>query len=139
MPSDIRNRFEQAIRDEDEKSLGRLRASHESTRLAEEQFAPVRQAAEELREQVLPIPSIKFTVNPDSAWIALADRDLRFTYDADSLTFTCEEGAHSWHDGESYSDRYEWDDADACIDAMIRLCAKYVRMARAISAASAQS
>lgn len=139
MPSDIRNRFEQAIRDEDEKSLGRLRASRESTRLTEERFVPVRQAAEELREQIQPAPSIEFTVNPDSVWIALGDRDLRFTYDADLLKFTCEEGAHSWYDGEPYSDRYEWDDADACIDAMIRLCAKYVRMARAISAASAQS
>jgi hypothetical protein len=139
MPSDIKDRLEQAIRVEDEKSLSRLKASHESARDSEEQFQPVRLAAEELREQLQSLPSIEFSINPDSVWITLADRDLRFSYNIHTRDFVGEEGAHSWYDGEAYADRYEWHTAEACIDAMIRLCAKYVRMARAIGAATGQS
>lgn len=131
----IGDRLERAIRDEDEKSLGRLRASHQSARGAEEKFKPVRQAAEELGEQLLPLPSIALMVNSDNVWLTLADRELKFSYDIHSHNFVGEEGAHSWHDGEPYADRYEWATANDCIDAMIRLCAKYVRMARAINAA----
>ena len=139
MPSDIRERLENVIRAEDEKNRNRLRASHESARGVEEKFEPVRQAAEELREQLQSLPSIEFTIKPDSVWLTLADRDLRFGYSIDSQKFVGEEAAHSWYDGELYADHYEWDTTEACIDAIIRFCAKYVRMARAIRVAAEQS
>ncbi len=138
MTSDIKDRLEEAIRDEEEKTLKRVRASHKRTQGAEEEFEPVRQAAEEIREQLQPLPDIEFSINPDNVWITLAGRDLKFSYDMESRNFVGKEGASSWYDGEPYVEGYEWDTADACIDAMIRLCAGYVRMARAIRAVSVQ-
>lgn len=139
MPSDVRERLERAIQEENEKDLSRLRASRDRARKAAEEFEPVRQAAEEIREQLLSVPSIKFTINPDSVWITLADRELWFGPDVHARNFIGVETAHSWFDGEPYTQRHEWDTVAACIDAMIRLCAKYVRMARAISAAAAET
>lgn len=138
MPSNVRDRLEQAIRDEEEKTLSRVRASHESAHGAEEEFEPVRQAAEEIREELRSVPDIEFSINPDNVRIALADRDLKFSYSIESRNFVGDEGAHSWYDGEPYAEGYEWDTADACIDAMIRLCARYARMARAIRDVSVQ-
>ncbi len=138
MPGDIRDRLEEAIRVENERRWNRIRDSHESDREAEKQFRPVRLAAEELREELQSLPSIEFSISPHGVWITLGDRDLRFGYNVRTRHFVGEEAAHSWYDGEAYADRYEWDTAEACIDAMIRLCAKYVRMARAIGAATEQ-
>lgn len=139
MPSDISEKLEQAIQVEEERTMTRLKASHESDRSAEEKFRPVRLAAEEIRERLQSAPSIEFTIQPASVWISLADRDLAVTYDIRLDKFIGEESAHSWYDAERYSDRYEWDTAEHCIDAMIRLCAKYVWLARAIRAATTQS
>ena len=131
MTSDIKDRLEEAIRDEEERILSRVRASHESAHGAEEEFEPVRQAAEEIREELRSLPDIEFSINPDNVWITLADRDLKLSYSIESRNFVGEEGAHSWYDGEPYAEGYEWDTADACIEALIRLCARYVRKARA--------
>jgi hypothetical protein len=133
---DIRDRLQAAIREADERNLQRMEAVRETTAEAEEALEPVRQAAEEVREDMRSIPSIKFTINPDSIGISLADREFWCTYDAKSQKFLGEESAHSWYDGERYAERYEWATADACIDAMIRLCADFVRMARAIGRAA---
>jgi hypothetical protein len=139
MPSDIKDRLEKAIQEQDEQIRTRLRMSRERARSAEQEFAPVRRAAEEIREQLQSVPDIEFTVNPDSVWITLADRDLTFAYDVASRNFVGEESAHSWYDGERYADSYKWDTSEACVDAMIRLCARYARyarMARAIRASA---
>lgn len=139
MPSDIRERLEQAIREEDEKTLNRIRKSREGDREAEQEFEPVRQAAEEIRDELRSMPSVKFTINPESVWITLADREVWLSYDTDSQKFVGEESAHSWYDGEPYADHYKWDSAASCPDALIRFCAKYVRMARAINTFAAQT
>ncbi len=107
MASDIRERLEQAIRDEEEKRLSRLGASHESVGASEEIFRPVRQAAEELREQLQSISSIEFAINPDSVCITLSDRDLKLSYAIQLKAFVGQEGAHSCYDGEPYESRYE--------------------------------
>lgn len=109
-----------------------MKAVRETTAEAEAALEPVRQAAEEMREELRSVPSVKFTINPDSVGISLADRELWCTYDAQSQAFVGEESAHSWYDGERYADRHEWATADECIDAMIKLCAEFVRMTRAI-------
>jgi len=137
MTDDIRSRLEQAIREEDESSARRLRASHDRALPVEEKLEPVKQAAEELREQLSPMSSIEITINPDGVWISLLDRELRFSYDGESRTFVGEEGLRSWYDGEAYSYSYEWQTTEDCIDAMIRLCARYIRMARALGATAA--
>ena len=130
MPSSIRERLEKAIREENEKSQRRLEISHEVDRGAELEFEPVRHAAEEIREQLQFMPSIEFTINPGDVWISLADRDLWIGYDRHWRGFVGKESAHSWYDGELYADSYKWETAETCVDAMIRLCARYVRMAR---------
>ena len=130
MTSSIRDRLEEAIREESERSLERLRISREGDTDVNREFEPVRQAAEEIREELQHLPSIEFTVNPGSVWITLADRSLWFGYDRQERHFVGEESAHSWHDGELHADRYKWDTAETCVAAMIRLCARYARMAR---------
>ena len=136
MPSSIGSRLQQAIRDEEKRASEELQGLHERDRDAEKQFRPVMQAAEELQRELASVPAIDVAVNPDSLWITLADQELRFSYDSRAHRFVGEESGHSWRDGETYAERYEWDSADACIEAMIRLCARYVRMARAISRAA---
>lgn len=134
MNSGIRQRLKEAIREEQERSLQRLRKSREGDDDANREFEPVRQAAEEIREELQHLPSIEFTINPSSVWITLADRNLWFSYDRQEGRFVGEESAHSWHDGELYAESYNWDTAETCIAALIRLCARYARMARNISA-----
>lgn len=136
--SGIRERLEAAIRKAEESRLDRLRAAHERTARAERAFDPVRRAAEEIREHLQSVHSIGFTITPMSVCITLVDRELWFSYDEDSRKFIGEESAHSWYDGERYAQRYEWNSAEECIDAMIRLCAQYVRMAREIGSAATE-
>ncbi len=138
MSSDIRDRLKKAIQEEDEKALERVRKTRESARDAEHEFAPVRQAVEQIRDDLQSMPAIEFTINPDNAWITLADREVWLGYDMSSRQFIGEESAHSWYDGEPYTDHYKWDSADRCIDALIRFCARYVRMARAINTFASQ-
>ena len=74
-------------------------------------------------------------ITPDSVWITLADRSLHFTCSSETESFTGEESGYSWYDREFYAERYRWDTAEDCVEAMIRLCARYVHMARAVKAA----
>lgn len=133
---DIRERLHAAIREADEKHLQEMEVVRDTAAEAEMALEPVRQAAEEIREEVRSIQSIKFTINPDSVGISLADREFWCTFDIRSQKFLGEESAHSWYDGERYAERYQWATANDCIDAMIRLCADFVRMARAIDKAA---
>ena len=133
MERDIGARLEAAILEAEEMSRNRLRASRQVSSGSETAFRPIRQAAEELREQLQSQPNIKFTINPESVIISLVDRELWFGYDAQSGKYVAEESAHSWYDAERYATSDEWTSADICMDAMIRLCAEYVRMARAMS------
>ena len=136
MTSSIRDRLEEAIREENERGLNRLRISREGDTEVNREFEPVRQAAEEIREELQHLPSIEFTINPGSVWITLADRGLWFGYDRQEQSFLGEESAHSWHDGELYAESYRWNSAETCVAAMIRLCARYARMARNIGTAT---
>lgn len=136
MTDSIRDRLEEAIREENERSLERLRISRESDTDVNREFEPVRRAAEEIREELQHLPSIEFTINPGSVWITLADRSLWFGYDRQERSFLGEESAHSWHDGELYAESYRWNSAGTCVAAMIRLCARYARMVRNIGTAT---
>lgn len=132
MPNAIRERLREAILKEEDRTLQARKASHQQERAAEDLFRPVSQAAEEIREELASVQSLQFTVNPTSVWITLFDRELCFTYDAETKRFLGEEVGHSWYDGDTYTDVHYWRTAEQCIDAMIRLSATYARMARAI-------
>lgn len=132
--SKVKERLAAAISEADAQSQSRLRTDRESS--AEAAFKPVREAASELRDELKSIADIKFAINPDSVCITLIDRELWFDYDTGSQHFAGEESAHSWYDGERYATQFAWADAEACIEAMIRSCAQYFRMARAVNAAS---
>ena len=134
MKSNIRERLKQAMQEEDTKHQDRLARMRKAERGTEAHFEPVRQAAEEIREQLQTTPGIQFTIGPTGVSISLSDRVLSFGYDSGKQTFTGEDIAHSWYDGEAYTETYRWRSAEACIDAMIRLCARYARMANAIAA-----
>jgi hypothetical protein len=131
MIGDIATRLQLAIQEE-EKKAARRHTARADAGTTEQTFQPVMQAAEELQRALQSTPSIKLTINPDSVWLSLADRELKVTYDPASHRFVGDESAHAWFDGEPYSDRHKWQTADACIEALIRLCARYVRMAQAI-------
>ena len=45
-------------------------------------------------------------------------------------------GDISVYDGELYAESYRWNSAETCVAAMIRLCARYARMARNIGTAT---
>lgn len=122
------------MQDEDAKRQDRLARMRAAARGMEKRFEPIRLAAEEIREQLQTVPGIQFTINPAGVAISLSDRALSFGCDAGNQTFVGEEIAHSWYDGEASSETYRWSSADTCIDAMIRLCAGYARMANAIAA-----
>jgi hypothetical protein len=133
MARSIRDRLEDEIRREDARGARRLRTSREGAGGSAQAFGPIRQAAEEIREELQSVPSVEFAINPESVWISLADRDLTFSYDPQSGHFLGEEQAHAWYDGEGYSESYRWASAEACIEGMIRLCARYARMARVLA------
>jgi hypothetical protein len=137
MVSAVRERLEQAMRDEDAKRQDRLTRMRGATAQGtEESFEPVRQAAEEIREQLQTVPGIMFTIGPTGVSISLSDRALDVGFDPVALGFVGEEIAHSWYDGEAYTETYRWTTAESCIEAMIRLCARYARMAHAIATAT---
>ncbi len=138
MSSNIRERLEAAIREADERARSHLRALRESTAEAEKAMRPVTDAAKEMNEELKSTPGIEFTINPESVCIRFVDREFWFGFDDQSQRFTGEESAHSWYDGERYSESYEWENQEECIDAMIKLCAQYVQMARAISIIATQ-
>lgn len=133
--SKVKERLAAAIREADAESQDRLRTNRASSAEAQAAFRPVRETASELRDELKSIAGIKFIINPDSVCIKFVDRELWFGYDAKSKEFFGEESAHSWYDRERYAMPYAWADAEACIDAMIRSCAQYFRMARAVDAA----
>ncbi len=132
----IKDRLAAAICEADERDRSRLRADRASSAEAAAAFKPVREAAIELRDELKSTADMKFAINPDSVCITLADRELWFSYESKSHQFSGEESAHSWYDGERFATKFAWGNADSCIDAMIKFCAEYFRMARALNAAT---
>lgn len=139
MARDVKNRLEQAIRQADERSQITFRQVHSGDPEVAKAFAPVVEAAQDLEDYMRSIQGIEFTIAPTSVSIRLGDLELWVTCDPRTKKFVGEESAHSWYDGERYADRYEWSSAEECTDALIRFCAQYYRMARAINQAAARS
>nr|PZN85877.1 MAG: hypothetical protein DIU57_05685 [Pseudomonadota bacterium] len=138
MNKDVKSRLEQAIREADERSQITFRQIHAVEPEVANAFAPVAEAARELEDYMRSIQGIEFTISPASVSIRLGDLELWVTYDPRSKKFVGEESAHSWYDSVRYADRYEWSSAEECTDALIRFCAQYYRMARAINQAASR-
>lgn len=136
MTRDVKSRLEQAIREADERSQISFRQVHAVDPEVASAFAPIVEAAQDLEEYMRSIQGIEFTIAPASVSIRLGDLELWLTYDARSKKFVGEESAHSWYDSTPYAERYEWSSAEECTDALIRFCAQYYRMARAINQAA---
>lgn len=136
MPSDVTSRFETAIKEADEKSRSRFRQAHAVDPEIAKAFGPIAEAAGELEEHLRSTPGIELNISPGSVSVRLGDLELWLTYDAQSGKFVGEESAHSWYDSERYAEIYEWSTAEECTDALIRFCAQYYRMARAIDQAA---
>jgi len=104
-----------------------------------ERFAPVREAAHQISAQLTAFPELSITIKPESVGIDLYDRYFWFGIDPKSGRFAAKETSFSWLEGEFREDPSSWDNAAACIDALIRACARYVALADAIRAMRPQS
>jgi hypothetical protein len=93
----------------------------------------VRHAAGELRDELAKIPDLKLTIETDSVWIELYDKHFWFGYDAKRRLFVGGEQDTLWIEGGVREETFTWDNADACIGAMILACARYVALANAIA------
>jgi hypothetical protein len=96
-------------------------------------FAPVRTAAQEIKDELSHIPNLKITIGPSSVWIELYDKHLWFSYDAEQSAFVGDEIDSLWIEGGLREETFKWDSAEACVDAMVQACARYVSLAEAIT------
>ena len=96
-------------------------------------FQPVSDAASELRDELSKVADLEITIEPDSVWIELYDKHFWFGYDAERRVFVGVEEDALWMEGGVREEAFSWDNADACVEAMIQACARYVALANAIA------
>jgi hypothetical protein len=129
--SQVRERLHQAIaRQRRLAPKGRRRTAAAK---ADAAFEAVRRAAGELRDELAKVPDLKLTIEPDGVWIELYDKHFWFGYDAKRRLFVGGEQDTLWMEGGVREETFEWSDADACIEAMIQACARYVALADALA------
>lgn len=129
--SQIRERLRKAI-DQQRRLVSKRRPGPDDAG-AEAAFRLVREAAEDLRDELSHVPDLSLEITPDGVWIELYDKHLWFSYDANERVFIGTEQDTKWMEGGLREAPYRWDTADACIEAMIQACARYVSLAEAIS------
>lgn len=139
MPDLIKDKLKQAI--EEERSRGRpsRRAAGKAEPGDAEAFAPVRQAAREITAELVELPELRITIDTESVWVELYDKHFCFAFDAASGHFVGDELSYSWLDRELHEETYRWDTVEECIDGLVRACAHYVVLARAITAMQPRS
>ena len=127
--SQIRERLRKAI--DQQRRLEPKRRPGPNDAGAEAAFRLVREAAEELRDELSHVPDLSLEITPAGVWIELYDKHLWFGYDADERVFIGTEQDTKWMEGGLREAPYRWDTADACIEAMIQACTRYVWLAEA--------
>jgi hypothetical protein len=127
----IKDRLRRAI--EVERSRGRppRRDKGESGPPAEEAFAPVRKAAQDIAAELADLPELRIAIEPETVWVDLYDKHFCFAVD-DRGQFVGDELGYGWLEPELNEARYTWRIADECVDALVRACARYVILAHAI-------
>jgi len=128
---EVREKLRKAIDQQRHLEVDRSRVP--SSIKAESAFRPVREAAEELHDELSDIPDLKISIGSDSIWIELYDKHLWFGYDVEQRAFVGEELDSPWIEGGLREEIHKWDTAEKCIDAMILACARYVSLAHAIT------
>lgn len=93
---------------------------------------PVRKVAEDLRDELSGVHDLTITIEPDSVWIELYDKHLWFSFDLEQDAFVGSEVSAQWMEGGLREETFKWDTAEACAEAMIQACARYVLLADAI-------
>jgi len=129
--SQIREQLRHAIDRERRLEAPRRAASNDAR--AEAAFKPVREAAEEIKDELSHVPNLKMTIGPSGVWIELYDKHLWFSYDAARDAFVGNEVDSLWLEGGVREESFTWNDAEACIKAMVEACARYVSLAEAIT------
>ena len=127
----IRERLRKAI--DQQRRLVPKRRPGPNDAAAEAAFRPVRDAAAELRDELSHVPDLRLEIAPDSVWIELYDKHLWFSYDANEQVFIGTEQDTKWMEGGLREAPYRWGTAEACIEAMVQACARYVSLAEAIA------
>lgn len=127
--SKIRQRFHKAV--DEQRRLRPSRPVGPGAEQVAEAFRPVRQAAEELRDELRRLPGLALTIAPDSIWVDFYDKHLWFSYDLEKRRFVGSELDTLWMEGGQREEHHEWATADACIDAMIQALARYASLAEA--------
>ena len=127
----IRERLRRAI-EKQGRPAPRRRMSERNVE-AEAALQPIREAAAELRDELASVHDLKIEIGPDGVWFGLYDKHLWFGYDPELRAFVGDELNNSWMEGGVREESFKWETADACIEAMIRACARYVSLANAIA------
>jgi hypothetical protein len=96
-------------------------------------FLPVSEAAEDLRQELSHVPGLTIVVGPHQVRIEFYDRNLWFSYSPEKRKFVGSELTTLWMQGGLHEEHFAWDTAEACIEAMIQACARYVSLAEIIA------
>jgi hypothetical protein len=92
-------------------------------------FRPVSEAAEELRRELADVPGLAIAVEPGQVRVELHDKRLWFSYAPETRRFVGSELTSLWMEGGLHEEHFAWEAAEACIEAMIQACARYVSLA----------
>ena len=127
----IREKLRRAI--EQQAHLAPRRPAGKRDDRAEAALQPIREAAAELRDELASVHDLKIEIGPDGVWFGLYDKHLWFGYDPEQCAFIGDELNSSWIEGGTREESFKWETANACIEAMIQACARYVSLANALA------
>ncbi len=129
--SQIKDKLKQAIAEQRRRgSEHRLVASNTEIETA---FLPVSEAAEELRQELTDVPGLAVVVEPHQVRIELYDKQLWFSYSPQRRRFVGSELTSLWVEGGLHEEHFAWETAEACVEAMIQACARYVSLAEIVT------
>lgn len=130
--SKIKDRLRKAIAEQ--RRPGAERPPLAADAQVEAAFRPVTEAADELRRELPDVPGLSIAVEPGQVRIELHDKHLWFSYAPESRRFVGSELTSLWMEGGLHEEHFAWESAEACIEAMIQACARYVSLAEIMSA-----
>lgn len=129
--TDVRERLRRAI-DRQRRLVSKPQTAPEGA-AAMAAMRPVYEAAVELRDELSDVPDLRFEIAPTSVEIELYDKHLWFSYDPDARAFVGIEQDTKWMEGGLREAPLRWETAEACIEAMVQACARYLMLAEALT------
>jgi hypothetical protein len=134
MTISIKEKLKQAIEAERRRGRPPRQPKRNDGFTAEQAFDPVRKAAQEIAGELTELPELRITIDPESVWVDLYDKHFCFAFDAAIGRFVGDELGYTWLEPELQAANFSWGSAEECVDALVRACARYVMLARAIRA-----